>query len=241
MRDHREMVAARQRHRLGAADRVGKALRRPRQLVAAAGDHRGRTADRRQRVAGDRLARAARAGGQRQPVLLLLVGEVTEAAQHRVGDVVGGGRLHRRRHRLGIARGLEDAAADARHHEVIDAARLLQRGGQRDMGAHREAQQVGALDACMVEQREDIARHRPTIVERRVVRLGALAVAAAVQREAAQALAGDGVVPAHALPVLVAVGGEAVHQHDRLAGVRWAEFVVSERKPVGCELSHDFP
>ena len=62
------------------------------------------------------------------------------------------------------------------------------------------------------------------------VRLGALAMAAAVEREAAQALAGDGVVPAHALPVLVLVGRETVHQHDRLLCVPGTEFVIGERE-----------
>src|SRR5882672_8506971 len=67
------------------------------------------------------------------------------------------------------------------------------------------------------------------------------AVAAAVQGEAAQAFARDGVVPAHAFPILVAIGREAVHQHDRLAGVGGTEFVVGERQAIGRELSHNFP
>src|SRR5260370_24676252 len=88
VRDHREGVAARDGHRLGAGDRVGQALRRPRPLVARAGDYQRRPADRQQRVAGKGPARPARAGGSRQPVLLLLVGEVPEAFQHRIAHLV---------------------------------------------------------------------------------------------------------------------------------------------------------
>jgi hypothetical protein len=124
---------------------------------------------------------------------------------------------------------------------MVDAAAIEQRGGQRDVRAHREADQMRPLDTGMVHQGEHVARHRLAGVFLRFVRLGALAMAAIVYRQAAHALGGDGVVPAHALPVLVLVGRKAVHQDDRLARVLGSEFVVSERPPVGCELSHDFP
>ena len=97
------------------------------------------------------------------------------------------------------------------------------------------------LDAGMVQECKNIASHGLAAVSGGIVRLGALAMTAIVEREAAQTLGRDGIVPAHAFPVLVAVGREAVHQHDRLAGVCGTEFVVGEGKPVGRELSHDFP
>ena len=193
------------------------------------------------RLAGEGRARSARAGGQRQPVLLLLIGEVAEAFQHRVDDLVGRGRFHGLGHGVGLAPRLEDLAADARDHQVIDAAAVIHRRRQRDVRAHREAQKMGALDAGMVHQGEHVPGHCCAIVAGGIVRLGALAMAAAVQGEAAQALACDGVVPAHALPVLIAVGREAMHQHDRLAAVGGTEFVVGERQAVGRELSHNFP
>src|SRR5216683_3206540 len=46
VRDHREVVAARDDDGLGAGDGVGEALRRPGELVARARDHQGRSADR---------------------------------------------------------------------------------------------------------------------------------------------------------------------------------------------------
>src|SRR5258708_2632345 len=61
VRDHREVVAAGDRHRLGAANGIRQALRRSRQLVAGAGNHQRWPANGRQRVARDRRARSARA------------------------------------------------------------------------------------------------------------------------------------------------------------------------------------
>ena len=241
MRDHREVVAARDDDGLGARDGVGQALRRPSQLIARAGDHQGGPSDRQKRVAGDLRPRPARAGGQRQPVLLLLVGEVAEAFQHRIGDLVGRGGFHRLGHGVGLASRLEDPSAHACDHQVIDASAVVHRGCQRDVCAHREAQKMRALDAGMIHQGEQVLGHRRALVAGGIVRLGAFPVAAAIQGEAAQALAGDGVVPAHALPVFVFVGREAVHQHDRLAGIGGTEFVVGERQAIGGELSHNFP
>ena len=153
----------------------------------------------------------------------------------------GEARFHRLGHAVGIGRRLEDAAADSRDHEMIDAAAVVHRERQRNVRAHGEAQHVRALDPGVIEQRHDVARHGGAVVHRGIVRLVAGAMAAAVEGEAAHALAGDGVVPAHALPVFVFVGREAVHQHDRLLGVGGTEFVVGEGQPVGRELSHDFP
>ena len=192
-------------------------------------------------VGRERRARSARAGGQRQPVFLLLVGEVAEAFQHGIGDGVGRRRFHRLRHGVGIARRLEDPAADAAHDQMVDASAIEQCRGQGDVRAHREAQKMRALDAGMVHQGEHVPGHRLAGVFRRLMRLGAFAMAAMVERQAAQALARDRVVPAHALEVLVAIGREAVQQHDRLLAVLGAEFVVGEREPVGGERSHDFP
>ena len=109
------------------------------------------------------------------------------------------------------------------------------------MRTHGEAQQMRALDAGMIHEGKHIARHRLAIVLLGFVQLGALAMAAAIESEAAQSLAGDGVVPAHALPVLVAVGRETVHQHHGLGGIAGSEFVIGEREPVRSELSHNFP
>ena len=101
--------------------------------------------------------------------------------------------------------------------------------------------QVRALDASMVHQCKYIAGHRLAVVLGGVVRLGAFAMAAIVERKAAKPLGCDGIVPAHALPVFIAVGGEAVHQHDCLAAIGGTEFIIGEVEPIGREVSHDFP
>jgi hypothetical protein len=149
-----------------------------------------------------------------------------------------GSRGHGLGHAIGIARRLENPAADAAQHEVIDAAAIEQGGGECDVRAHGEAQKMRALDPGMVHQGEDVARHGLARIFLGLVRLGALAVAAVVERQPAQALAGDRVVPAHALEILVAVGGEAVQQNDRLARIARAEFVIGELQAVRCEVSH---
>ena len=136
---------------------------------------------------------------------------------------------------------LEYSCADAAHHQMIDAPGILERGGERDVRAHREAQQMRALDAGMIHQREDIARHRSAAVLRRIVRLGAFAMAAIVEGQAAHPLALDRVVPADALPVLIAVGGKTMDQDHGRPRVARAEIVVGEREAVGSELSHNFP
>ena len=151
-----------------------------------------------------------------------------ETPQHRVGDLVGRRRFHRLGHAVGIARRLEETAADAAHHQMVDAACVAQRRGERDLRAHRKAYDVRTLDAGCVHQREDVARHRLAVVPRRFVRLGALAMAAMVEREAAQTFCSDGVVPAHAFPVLVLVGRKTVQQNDRLAGVLRSERVIGK-------------
>src|SRR5471030_145867 len=186
--DQGEVIAAWHTDRLGAGNGVCQALRRPGELVAQARDHQGRAADRAERVGRERQARAARAGGECQPVFLLLVGEMPEAFQHRVGDRLGRGRFHRLGHRFGIARRLEDPGADARHDQVIDAAIVQQRGGERDVRAHRGAQQMRAFHAGMIHQREDVPGHRLARVFFGLMRLGALAVAAIVEGQSAQAL-----------------------------------------------------
>jgi len=48
-----------------------------------------------------------------------------------------------------------------------------------------------------------------------IVRLAALAMAAQIQCDRPIALALEGPIPAEPSPVLLAVGGEAVDQHDR--------------------------
>src|SRR5258708_38356366 len=98
-----------------------------------------------------------------------------------------------------------------------------------------------ALDAGMIHQGEYVSRQRLACILLGLMRLGALTMAAMIERQPTQALARDRVVPAHALEILVAVGREAVQQADRLLAVRGPEFVVGERKPVGGERSHDFP
>ena len=117
-----------------------------------------------ERVAGDGRARPARAGGQRQAVFFLFVGEVAEAFQHRIADLVGRGRFHRLGHGVGLARRLEDPAADACDDEMIDATAVVHRRGQRNVRAHREAQKMRALDAGMVHQGEHVPRHRLAVV-----------------------------------------------------------------------------
>ena len=109
------------------------------------------------------------------------------------------------------------------------------------MRTHREAEKVRTLDSGMVHQGEHVPGHHLACVFVSLMRLGALAMAAMVERQSAQTLGRDGIVPTHALEILVAIGREAVQQHDRLLAVPGAEFVVAERKPVGGERSHDFP
>jgi hypothetical protein len=166
---------------------------------------------------------------------------VAEASEHRIGDIVGRSRLHRLGHAVGIARWLEDPAAHACHHQVIDAPAVRHGGGEGNVRAHGEAQQVSPLHARVVQEVEHVLGHRLAIVPRWIVRFGAFAMAAAVQGEAAQALSNDGIVPAHAFPVLAAIGREAMHQHDRLSPIGWAERVIGKREPIGRELSHNFP
>src|SRR5476651_96790 len=79
MADQGEVIAARHADGLGAGDRVGQALRWASQLVALARNHEGRAADRAKRLRCERHAGSARAGGERQPVFLLFVGEMAEA------------------------------------------------------------------------------------------------------------------------------------------------------------------
>ena len=100
------------------------------------------------------------------------------------------------------------------------------------------ADDMRALDAGMIHQGKDIAGHRLAVVPLGFVRLGALAVAAMVERQTAHSFGGDGVVPAHALPVLVFIRGKAVQQDDRFAGVCGAERVIGKIEAVGCELGH---
>ena len=59
-----------------------------------------------------------------------------------------------------------------------------------------------------------------------------------IERQSAQTLACDSVVPAHALEVLVAIGREAVQQNDRLARIARTEIVIGELQAVGSEVSH---
>ena len=170
------------RHGFRAGNRLGQPLRRSGKLVALTRDHQSRSADREQRIARDLDSRSARAGGQRQPVFLLLVGEVAKAFQHRIGDLVRRGHFHRPGHRVGLARRLEDLAADTRDDEMVDTAAIDHRGGEGDVRTHREAQQVRALDAGMIHQGEHVLGHLRAIVLRCLMRLGAFAMAAAVER-----------------------------------------------------------
>src|SRR5665213_2646975 len=89
----------------------------------------------------------------------------------------------------------------------------------------------------MTEQGDDVSDHDRARIGGRVMGLRALTVAAAIERDAADALALERAVPAEPLPVLFPVRRKAMHQHDR-ATFAWTDVVIGNRHAAGVELRH---
>ena len=88
---------------------------------------------------------------------------------------------------------------------------------RRDAGAHRVAHDIGAFDLKMIEQSANIFRHGSAVIAGRVVELARRAMPAVIERDRAPTSTRERSDPAGMHPVHLLVGGEAVHQHNRLA------------------------
>jgi len=94
---------------------------------------------------------------------------------------------------------------------------------------HRIAHDVRPTDAFRIEHGKQIARHQHVIVERRIRRLVAFPVTAAIHRDHPSAGAGQRFVPARRSPIL----GPARRENHAPAGqVRSAHRLISDAQPV---------
>jgi hypothetical protein len=127
---------------------------------------------------------------------------------------------------------MESRAADDHRVEALWIARQQV---DRDPAAHRVAHKVDALQAFGVDDRDHVVRHLVAFVGRGIVRLAAGAVPAHIQADYTPPLADEKVDPAGRLPVVVKARGEAVDQHDGLAGT---ENVMADRHAARVEHCH---
>jgi hypothetical protein len=94
---------------------------------------------------------------------------------------------------------------------------MLFRQERRDPSAQRITHDVGARQIEIIEQRTHVLRHEAAVIGGRVVKLRRSAMTAVVESDDAAAGARQRRHPAGIDPVHLLVGGEAVHEHDRLA------------------------
>ena len=169
-------------------------------------------------VAGDRLPRAANAGGERSQVRARLLGEGAKRVPARIGHVGTRRRLERRRDRLrGQPRSIDkmnpDPAEDRRTHPL----RMRDREDGRDPAAQRITHDISARYFEMIEQCAHVLRHQATVIGGRIVEFGRRAMATIVERDHAAARARQRRHPARIDPVHFLVGSKTVDEHDRLA------------------------
>src|SRR6185437_1528043 len=100
---------------------------------------------------------------------------------------------------------------------------------------HRKAEQMGAFNTEVIHQSQNVARHVLTAISVGLVRLGAFAMAAAIECDHPHPASLEGAVPAEAAPVLVAIGSKAVDENDRPALPRCAHIIEGDRQPAGIE------
>ena len=108
---------------------------------------------------------------------------------------------------------------------------------ERQLRAERIADQTGALNAARVHQPHDVIRQCAAPIERRIVRARALAVPPKIKGDAPLPPLIKGGVPAGALPTFVAIGAEAVNQHDA-PNIRRARVVIDDLQTVQYQCRH---
>jgi hypothetical protein len=101
--------------------------------------------------------------------------------------------------------------------------------------AERELSALPASEQTDALYRDHVVRHLVAFVGRGIVRLAAGAVPAYIQADYTPPLADEKVGPAGRLPVVVKARGEAVDQHDGLAGT---ENVIADRHAARAEHCH---
>ena len=158
--DREHVVAVRDRQRLGVRHQRGQLLGRARDRVLGADRDQRRRPDRRRLLAGQHLARAADAGGERAAVGFGLLGEGAEHAALRIGDVGERRRLQRLGDAFRQAHAVDQVHAEPAQHHRAHPVRVLEREERRDPRAHRIAHHVGAR-RCR-DDRAARARRRPS-------------------------------------------------------------------------------
>ena len=215
-RDH--VIAPRDIERVAVCKQRRELMRRSRDVVLRTGRDQGRGLHCCEVLAPKRLARAAQAGRERAQIRFGLLGEQPERLAHRIGHVCDRRRFERTRDIPVQPRDFDQLDADAAQNQCAHALGMPRGEHRRDARAERIAHHVGAFEAEMPDQRRDIGRHHVGVVVGRIVKLGRLAMPAIVERDDAAVVARERRDPAGLHPVDLLVGGETVHQDDRIAG-----------------------
>ena len=105
------------------------------------------------------------------------------------------------------------------------------------MRAERKPHQIDFFQPQMVQQGQDIARQLGTAIGCWIMRLGALAMTAQIKRYTAQALDLGRMDPAGARPVLMRIGGKAMHQHQGIDR-SWARILKMDVKTARTKMRH---
>ncbi len=167
------------------------------------------------------IADRAHTGGQRDAILVVLIGKGPEGARRRMGD--GGGILRQQglcndRANSGVGQivplgiAMQVVGADTTKGKPLYAERICQQQMHGDEAAHRIAEDIGSLQTASGKHRKRIPRHDVVMIGLRRVRLSAVAMAAAIHGDNAPAGFGERIIPARILPILEAAGGKTVNE-----------------------------
>ncbi len=123
--------------------------------------------------------------------------------------------------------------ANPAKHRRAQTLRMQHQQPRHDSSAHRIAHNQRAPDSQVIEQPDHVVAHRLAAVRRRIVRLAAIPVTAAIERNDAMA-PGQRRDPISS-PVMLRTRREAMHQHDGLAAPLLLEMNLHA---IGIEVSH---